>query len=134
VSGGELNAAAAVGAPTTPVIRPAPEPAPAPAPVAAPQPAQASDPPAVSLSRVAVRGAGGRPSLVFTLSAKARVQIGVSGPSGARLASATSVSGHRGTNRHTLTWLLHGRRLQRGRYTLRVRAGGQTVIVTLKVV
>jgi subtilisin family serine protease len=131
VSGGELDAAAAVAA-----VAPAGTPAPTPAagPVAVPQPAQASDPPAVSLSHVAVRGGGGRPSLVFTLSAQARVQISVSGPARARSASTTSVGGHRGTNRYALSSLLRGRRLQRGRYTLRVHAGGQTVIITLKVV
>jgi subtilisin family serine protease len=133
VSGGELDAGAAVGA-VAPAPAPAPPTAPAPAPVTVAQPAQTSNPPAVSLSHVAVRGGGNNASLVFTLSGQARVQINVSGPPRARLASATSVGGHRGTNRYTLSRLLHGRRLQRGRYTLRVRAGRQTVIITLKVV
>jgi subtilisin family serine protease len=135
VSGGELNAAAAVAAVApggTPA--PTPAPAPAPAPVTLPQAPPTSDSPAVSLSHVAVRGGGSRPSLVFTLSATARVQINISGPARARLASATSVGGHRGTNRYALSSLLHGRRVQRGRYTLRVHAGRQTVIITLKVV
>ena len=131
VSGGELDAAAAVAA-VAPAATPAPTPAPAP--VAVPQPAQATDPPTVSLSHVAVRGGGGHPSLVFTLSAQARVQIRVSGPTRARPATTTSVGGHRGANRYALSSLLRGRRLQRGRYTLRIRAGGQTVIITLKVV
>jgi subtilisin family serine protease len=142
VTGGELNAAAAVGAPI-PVVTPAPQPAPAlapqPAPAPAPasaaapvtQPAQPSYRPSVSLSHVAVRGG---PTLVFMLSAQARVQISFSGGGRTRVATATSVRGHRGTNRHSLAALLHGRRLRRGHYALTVRAGGQTVVVRLNVV
>jgi subtilisin family serine protease len=130
VTGGELNAAAAVGNPT-PVVTPAPAPAPAPAPVPVPQPAQPSYPAAVSLTHVAVRGGQ---TLIFTLSAQARVQINFSGRGRARLASATSVTGHRGTNRYSLAALLHGRRLRRGHYKLTVRARGRIVIVQLNVV
>jgi subtilisin family serine protease len=147
VTGGELNAARAVGAAipvVTPVSAPAPQAAPAPAPQTAPagtpapapvaQPAPPSQPTAVSLSHVAVRGGANRASLVFTLSAQARVQISVSGHARAGVASATSVGGRRGTNRYALTSMLHVRRLRRGHYTITVRAGGRAVIVQLNVV
>jgi subtilisin family serine protease len=136
VTGGELNAGAAVAAAAPlPPAPSAPPPAPAAqAPITVTPPATA---PAVSLSHVAVRGGGRRASLVFTLSAQARVQITFSGALRGRLATAqvlrTWVRGHRGANRYTLTSLLHGRRLQRGRYTLTVRAGGRTVVVHLRV-
>ncbi len=146
VTGGVLDAATAVAAvipPGTPAPPPAPSPsagtgAPAPAPVAVTQPMQPSQPGAVTLTRVAVRSGSGGPGLVFTLSARSRVQISFSGPARGRLAARDvariSVSGHRGTNRYALTSLLHRRRLQRGRYALTLRAGGRAVIIELNLV
>jgi subtilisin family serine protease len=146
VTGGELNAAAAVGAvtpPGTPEPAPPPSPsagtgAPAQTPATVTQPAQASHPGAVSLTHVAVRGGRGGPGLVFNLSAQARVQISFSGRANARLAADgvvhISVRGHRGTNRYALTSLFHGRSLPRGRYALTVRAGGRSVFIHLNVV
>ena len=88
----------------------------------------------VALTHVAVRG--GR-AVVFTLSARARVQITVRGAGRARSASADvlrlSLSAHRGTNRYALSSLLRHGRLQRGRYALTVRAGNRAVTVTLNV-
>jgi subtilisin family serine protease len=88
----------------------------------------------VALTHVAVRG--GR-TVVFTLSAKARVQITVRGSGRARSASADvvrlSVSAHRGTNRYALASLLRHSRLRHGRYALTVRAGNRAVTVTLNV-
>ncbi len=145
VTGGELNAAAAVGA-VAPVGTSAPPPAPSPpvetrapaqAPVTVTQPAQPSHPGAINLTHVAVRGGRGGPGLVFTLSAPTRVQISFSGRAHGRSATRgvlRIVSGHRGTNRYALTSLLHGRHLQRGRYALTVRAGGRAVIMQLNVV
>jgi hypothetical protein len=102
------------------------------------QPAQPSQPAAVSLTHVAVHGGRGGPGLVFTLSAQARVQISFSVRAHGRLAAdgvlRISVRGHRGTNRYALASLLHGRRLQRGRYVITVRAGGRAVIIQLNVV
>jgi thermitase len=146
VTGGELNAAAAVAAVTpvgTPETPPAPSPSagtgtPAPAPATVTQPALPSHPGTVSLTHVAVRGGRSGPGLVFTLSAHARVQISFGGRAYGQLAAdgvvRISVSGHRGMNRYALTPLLHGRRLQRGRYALTVRAGGRVVIIDLNVV
>jgi hypothetical protein len=99
------------------------------------QPTQPSAPSWISLTHVAVRGGRGGPGLVFTLSARARVQVSFSGRVRGRTAAVrTSVTGHRGTNRYALTWLLHGRRLKRGRYALTVRLGGQAAIISLTVV
>jgi subtilisin family serine protease len=145
VTGGELDAAGAVAA-VTPAGTPTPPPAPSPsagrgasphAPATVTQPRQQSNPAAVSLTHVTVRGRPGRSGLVFTLSARARVQISVRGPAHKRPAVGlmrTSVNGHPGTNRYPLASLLHRRRLQRGHYTLTVRAGARIVIIQLKVV
>ncbi len=74
---------------------------------------------------------------MFTLSARARVQITVRGSRRARSAAADvlrlSVSAHRGANRYALTGLLRGRRLRQGRYALTVRAGNRAVTVSLNV-
>ena len=141
VTGGELDAAAAVAA-VTPAGTPTPSPsagtgASPHAPATVTQPRQQSNPDAVSLTHVAVRGRPARSGLVFTLSARARVQISFRGPARKRPGVGlmrTSVSGHPGTNRYPLASLVHRRRLQRGRYTLTVRAGGRIVIIQLKVV
>jgi subtilase family protein len=130
----------ATSAATSPVVLPAPA-AGGSSPVVTPPPAPAPTPVPVQraplrLTHVAVRGGRGRRALVFTLSAQAQVQITVSGSSRARSAAADvlqlSVSAHRGTNRYTLAYLLHGRRLRRGSYALTVRAGSRAVTVRLK--
>jgi subtilisin family serine protease len=131
-TGGELNAGAAVAA-VAPVAPPTAPPATTLPPVAVTQPTPPPPPRVISLSHVAVRGGRGGPGLVFALSARARVQISFTRRARGSVVR-TSVTGHRGTNRYGLSWLLHGRRLARGRYALNVRLGGQAVIISLKVV
>lgn len=89
------------------------------------------------LSRVAVlgrRGHGRGQALVFTLSARSRVQLTLA-RAGARGAAADvlrlSESASRGANRYWLTLLLRGHRLPHGRYLLSVRAGGHVVTLRL---
>jgi thermitase len=140
VTGGELDAAAAVAA-QPPVGAAAPSPsaatgAPPQAPITATRPASPSHPGWIMLTNVAVRKGRGGLGLVFALSAQARVQITVRGPVAARGAIGrvrTSVRGHRGKNRYALTSLLHGRHVPRGRYSLTIRAGGRAVVIKLKV-
>jgi thermitase len=142
VTGGVLDAAAAVAA-VTPRGAPAPSPSPGVgAPVSPPpavtQPTSPSHLGVVRLTRVAVRSGSRGPGLLFTLSAHARVQISFSGPahggSAAHGVLRTSVSAHRGTNRYVLTSLLHRPRLPRGRYALTLRVGGRAVIIALNLV
>jgi hypothetical protein len=92
------------------------------------------------LTRVAVVGPGSAVrarTLVFTLSARARVQITLAGSSRGHRAAGDalrlSVSGRQGTNRYALTTLLRGHHLPRGRYALTVRAGNRAVTVSLAV-
>src|SRR5207248_10406014 len=117
VTGGELDAAAAVeSAGNTPIAASPPtSPAgggtsqPAPTPTVQHSPVRRRG---ISLSHVAVRAQ----ALVFTLSARARVQIRLRRAAGDVLRLV--VSGRRGANRYALSSLLHGRRVPRGRYVL----------------
>jgi hypothetical protein len=128
-------------------VQPAPTPAPAPAPspgsatAPGPAPAPSAHPAALRLSHVAVVSRRGARALVFTLSARARVQIALSSGNrthaqrrrGAAGVSRITVTGRKGTNHYTLSSLLRGHRLAPGRYTVTVRAGSRAVTVHLSV-
>ncbi|HET6867555.1 MAG TPA: S8 family peptidase [Solirubrobacteraceae bacterium] len=84
------------------------------------------------LSHVALAGKRGTPrgqTLVFTLSARTRVQLTLA--RGGRNVLRLTLSAHRGQNRFSLTSFLHGRHLAPQRYTLTVRAGSRTVTLKL---
>jgi hypothetical protein len=66
---------------------------------------------------------------VFTLSASARVQVAL--VRGGRNVLGVALSARRGQNRVSLTALLRGRHVSRGRYVLTVRAGRRTVKLKL---
>jgi hypothetical protein len=77
---------------------------------------------------VALVGKRGK-ALVFTLSARGRVQIALA--RAGRDVLRAALSARRGQNRYSLTTLLRGRRLSPGRYVLTVRAGGRMVTLRL---
>jgi subtilisin family serine protease len=146
VSGGELDAAAAVaiaagetagGAPVAPSSAASPTATPGNAPAPGPGTGPEHSPirrVGVRLSKVALVGhagrAGGR-ALVFTVSTRSRVQITVAPANRSHGESADVVSrsltARRGANRYSLTTLLRGHRLPRGHYALTVRAGTRVV-------
>lgn len=70
-----------------------------------------------------------RQTLVFTLSATARVQVALLREG--RSVVHVALSARRGQNRYSLTALLRGRHLARGIYALVVRAGSRTVTLKL---
>jgi subtilisin family serine protease len=127
-------ATAAVGTPTPtpgPVSAPAASPATAPAPTpAAPAPASP-----VRLSHVALVGKHGGSTVVFTLSARALVQITLARTAHARGSAADvlrrAFAARKGQNRFALRSLLRGRRMPRGKYALTVRAGNRTATLRL---
>jgi subtilisin family serine protease len=91
-----------------------------------------------ALSRVAVvgkRGRGHGQALVFTLSARSRVQLTLTRSGRRRTASAgvlrLAVSARRGVDHYWLTSLLRGHRLPHGLYVLTVRAGSHAVTLRL---
>jgi thermitase len=119
-------------------------------PASAPSAGSATDPPGsggaahrsrrLKLTKVALvgrRGAGRRQVLVFTLSARGRVQISLVRAAGARAAAGDAVrlalTARQGQNRFVLTALLRGRRVPPGRYVLTVRAGNGTATLRVTV-
>lgn len=138
VSGGELDAAAAVAMAGGDAPYTAPDPPAASAPAPSPSGSSGSSSglhrpvsagplqrAGVRVTHVALRGKRGTRgrALTFTLSASARVQI--------TLAKAIRLTrtGRRGANRVSLVSLLRGHKLRRGRYHLTVRAGSRSVTV-----
>lgn len=90
----------------------------------------------LGLSRVAVVGRRGHgQALVFTLSARARVQLTLVRSGGARDVTADILrlvlSARAGANHYWLSALLRGHRLPHGRYVLTVRAGIHTATLRL---
>jgi subtilisin family serine protease len=67
--------------------------------------------------------------LVFTLSARARVQVALA--RAGRNVLHLALSARRGQNRYSLTTLLRGLHLTHGRYALTVRAGSRTAALKL---
>jgi hypothetical protein len=135
------GSAQVVSGTTSTVLVPGPTPSPAPpapssstAPVTTPPPAPAPTA-ALRLTKVALLGTRGAPrgrTLVFTLSAQARVQItlarsGRAAPGAAGNVLRLALAARKGQNRYALSSLLRGRRLARGTYALTVRAGNRTV-------
>jgi subtilisin family serine protease len=82
----------------------------------------------VRLSHVALVGKRGA-ALVFTLSASARVQVGLIREG--RTTLHLALGARKGPNRFSLTALLRGRHLAKGRYALTVHAGNRTVTLKL---
>jgi hypothetical protein len=68
-------------------------------------------------------------ALVFTLSARARVQVALA--RAGRNVLHLALSARRGQNRYSLTTLLRGLHLTHGRYALTVRAGSRTAALKL---
>ncbi len=68
-------------------------------------------------------------ALVFTVSARARVQVALT--RSGRNVLRVALSARRGQNRDSLSSLLRGRHLAPGRYALAVRAGNRTVTLKL---
>ena len=132
LSGGTSPVGLPAGVPST--VAPGADGGGGPAPPSAPKPSRRRG---VALTHVGVRGGRGGQAVVFTLSARTRVQITVRGSGRARSATADvlrlSVRAHRGANRYTVASLLRHGRLRRGRYALTVRAGNRAVTVTLNV-
>jgi subtilisin family serine protease len=92
----------------------------------------------LTLRRVALvgrRGRGRGQALVFTLSARSRVQLTLARSSRRRAVSAAVLrlvlGASRGANHYWLTSLLRGHRLPHGSYVLTVRAGGHAVTLRL---
>jgi subtilisin family serine protease len=124
-----ITAAVGLPGPSTPATQP-----PASTPSTSPPPTHTTLFRARTLRLTHVRLVGKRSSahgqaLVFTLSAGARVQLTLL--RAGRSVRHTAVSAHRGQNRYSLTSLLRGRRLGRGRYSLTLRAGRRTVTLKL---
>ncbi len=124
-----ITAAVGLPGPATPAAQP-----PASAPGTSPLPAHTTLSLARTLRLTHVRLVGKRRSvrgqaLVFTLSARARVQLAL--VLGGRNVLHTMVSARRGQNRYWLNSLLRGRPLAPGRYSLTVRAGSRTVTLKL---
>jgi subtilisin family serine protease len=97
-------------------------------------------PGALKLTKVALVARHGAPRgqvLVFTLSARGRVQLSLLRAHAAHGAAAdtlrVAVSARKGQNRYVLTSLLHGRRLPHGQYVLTVRAGNRSATLRLTV-
>jgi subtilisin family serine protease len=84
------------------------------------------------LSHVALAGKRGTPrgqTLVFTVSARTRVQLTLA--RAGRNVFRLTLSAHRGQNRFSLTSFLHRRHLAGAQYTLTVRSGSRTVTLKL---
>jgi subtilisin family serine protease len=138
VSGGRVNAAAAVKAVTAPAPAPTPTPPATPtatpvetpeAPVAAPEitPAPVPARPEVRTLTLsgALRGRSGKLQAIFTVTRGTPVRVSIARRGHATAAEASwSLSAHAGANKLRLTRRVGGRTLARGRYTLRVAAGG----------
>jgi thermitase len=148
VAGGRVNAAAAVTAlEAAPLVTPTPTPTPTPTatpvapPVATPTPAPAASatpaaPPAAAPAPAAaevrtlklsgtLRGRSGKLEATFTLTRGTAVRVSIARGGRAMAADASwSLPAHAGANRLRLTRRVAGRTLARGRYTLKVSAGG----------
>ncbi|MEA2385424.1 MAG: serine protease [Solirubrobacteraceae bacterium] len=144
VTGGRLDAAAAVAASAPPTAAsPAPAAASAaPAATAPPAAAAAAAPvfiPAIAATPVLGRPAIGAGALTashaltirFTLDRAAIVKLRIS--RGAKTVATVSLRGAKGANRYVLRTKVGARRLTRGRYRVRVRAQGAAAAYTLSV-
>ena len=143
VTGGEVDAAAAVAAaggdpPYAPTVTlPVPSTPSAPATSVTSAPGHSARTRLTHVALVGQRGAGPGPTLVFTLSARARVQITLARSARSRGAAADvlllAVTARKGQNRYALSPLLRGRRLARGTYRLTIRAGNRTATLGVTV-
>jgi subtilisin family serine protease len=90
-----------------------------------------------NVALVGRRGAGRGQALVFTLSARARVQISLARTNRARAAASDvlriALSARKGQNRYLLSALLRGRRVARGQYVLTVLAGNRSATLRITV-
>jgi thermitase len=158
VSGGRVDAAAAIVALGSATPTPAPTPTPSPTPIATPAPVAtpfptpppvrtpvATPPPPPSVSGLKVSGRlstrSGKLQIAFSVSGSASLRLSVTrkecnlrltGCTSARVAS-WSLQAKPGANRLQITRTLRGRRLSRGRYTLVVAAPGGTRQVSFSV-
>ena len=143
VTGGEVDAAAAVAAaggdpPDAPTVTlPVPSTPTAPATGVTSAPGHSAGTRLTHLALLGKRDAGTGPTLVFTLSARARVQITLARSARKRGAAADvlllAVTARKGQNRYALSELLRGRHLARGAYRLTIRAGNRTATLGVTV-